>query len=238
VTTPLIRLERVIKNYAGLRPLRVASLALAAADRVVLSGLDEGAAEMFVHLVTGAALPDEGQIAIAGRETSAISTDIAWLESLDRFGLVTHRAVLLDSLPVRANLALPLTMAIEDPPDEVRARVGEGADAAGLVAGRLDVPAHALSAEERLRVHLARAVITRPQFVLLEHPTAVLADRARAAAFGATLAAASAQFGFGWLAISEDEAFADATRASRMRLDPALGRVASPRAGWLGWFRR
>jgi hypothetical protein len=49
---------------------------------------------MFVHLVTGAALPDEGVVSIAGRDTRAISTDTEWLRSLDQFGIrhATSRA--------------------------------------------------------------------------------------------------------------------------------------------------
>ena len=78
---------------------------------------------MFVHLVTGAALPDEGHVRVAGRDTREIATDTEWLKSLDRFGIVTHRAVLLDGLSVAANLALPLTVSIDPMPDDVRMRV-------------------------------------------------------------------------------------------------------------------
>ena len=62
---------------------------------------------MFVHLVTGASVPDEGAVKVAGRDTRDIATDTEWLTSLDRFGIVTHRAVLLDGMSVAANLALP-----------------------------------------------------------------------------------------------------------------------------------
>ena len=104
---PLIRIASVIKTYEALRPLRIAGFSVTREDRIVLSGFDEGAAAMFVFLVTGAALPDEGQIQVAGRDTRDIATDTEWLSSLDRFGIVTHRAVLLEGLSV----ALPLASA-------------------------------------------------------------------------------------------------------------------------------
>ena len=50
-----------------------------------------------MHLVTGAAVPDEGAVVVAGRDTRDIATDTEWLASLDRFGIVTDRAVLLDA---------------------------------------------------------------------------------------------------------------------------------------------
>ena len=43
-------------------------------------------------------------MSVAGRRTSEIATDTEWLSSLDRFGIVTHRAILLDSLSVAAKV--------------------------------------------------------------------------------------------------------------------------------------
>src|SRR5206468_8644925 len=94
-------------------------------DAVALFGLDRLAAEAFVHLLTGALVPDRGDVLVGGRNTREIATDADWLRSLDRFGLVTERAVLLEGMPVSANLALPLTLAVDPLSDEMRARVGE-----------------------------------------------------------------------------------------------------------------
>src|SRR6187431_2089705 len=126
---PLIRIEGLVKAFQALRPLRIADLSISPSDRIVLSGLDEMAAEMFVYLVTGAALPDEGRVHALGRDTREIATDTEWLTSLDRFGIVTKRAILLDNMSVAANLALPLTLAIDPLSDDVRDRVGRDAEA-------------------------------------------------------------------------------------------------------------
>ena len=67
LSTPLIHIVDVTRGYGGSKPLRIADLAVAAAERVVLAGFDAGAAEAFVNLVTGAALPESGQVRIAGR---------------------------------------------------------------------------------------------------------------------------------------------------------------------------
>ena len=233
---PIIHMAALSKAYQALRPLRVAALSISRRDRIVLSGFDEMAAEMFVYLVTGAALPDEGHVRVGGRDTRDIATGTEWLSSLDRFGIVTHRAVLLEGLSVAANLALPLTLSIDPMADDVRARVTRDAIEAGLALERLDGPVGALSADDRLRVHLVRAAAVGPELIMLEHPTRQLDQAAQSAAFGETLQALSASRGFGWVAISEDEAFARASGGTRLRLDPATGRIGAV-GGWLQRLR-
>ena len=90
---PLVEITSLVKDYGGPQPLRLNLLRLDRGERYTLAGFDAGAAETLIHLITGAALPDEGDVRIAGTSTRAIATDTAWLSSLDRFGLVTERAV-------------------------------------------------------------------------------------------------------------------------------------------------
>ena len=219
----MIEFVGVSKQNPGGHPLRVARLTVVRGDGLSIGGLDAGAAELFVNLVTGAALPDTGDVRIAGRSTRDIATDTEWLASLDRFGIVTERAVLLESLPLEANLALPFTLAIDPIGDEIRATVTALAGEVGLETGRLSAPITALSAEQRLRAHLARALGPRPEFLLLEHPTARL-DAAASAAFGAMLKAVAAERQLGWVALNDDDRFARASGARRLRLE-ADGRV-------------
>lgn len=233
---PLIELRGVVKAYQALRPLRIAEFVISATDRLALSGLDAGAAEMFVHLITGASVPDEGSVKVAGRDTREIATDTEWLTSLDRFGIVTHRAILLDGMSVAANLALPITIAIDPLSDEIRQRVEQDAVDVGLEPALLDTPVGNLTAEQRLRLHVSRAAANGPEFLLLEHPTAQLEDAAAAARTGKALRTISESRGFGWLSIGEDEAFAEAAGATRMSVTPATGVVARSKSGWRRWF--
>jgi predicted ABC-type transport system involved in lysophospholipase L1 biosynthesis ATPase subunit len=221
---PLIDIIGVSKNYQGLRPLRVARLCLARGDRCAIAGVDAGAAEAFVHLVTGAMLPDEGDVCIAGQSTRAIATDTDWLASLDRFGIVTARALLLDGLAILANLALPLTLSIDPVADDIVRRVQGLAAEAGLLPARLAAAAATLSPEERVRVHLARALALDPQVLILEHPTASLgADEATR--LGETLGRLYEARGLGWIALTEDDRFARAAGGTRLRLHAATGEL-------------
>lgn len=221
-----IDIAGVSRRYQGLRPLRIARLVVDRGDALAIAGIDAAAAEMLVNLITGAALPDEGDVRVGGRNTRDIATDTDWLVSLDRFGIVTERSVLLESLSVAANLALPLTLAIDPLPGDIRARVEAVAEEAGLPRARLDAPASTLSSEERVRVHLARALGPGPELLLLEHPTARL-DRDSARAFGATLGRVASARQLGWVAFSEDEMFARAAGARRMRLNAASGALSA-----------
>jgi ABC-type ATPase involved in cell division len=102
----------------------------------------------------------------------------------------------------------------------------------GLPADSLDRLVNALSDLDRFRLHLARAVANGPQLVLLEHPTATLPP-ADATQFGQTLRAFAERRGFGFLALSNDEAFAKATRARRLRLESPSGQIKDS-SGFLG----
>jgi predicted ABC-type transport system involved in lysophospholipase L1 biosynthesis ATPase subunit len=160
---PLIDLSGVVKRGPGLGPLRIEKLVVHRGDRVALEGLDATAAEVLLNLVTGAALADEGTVSVAGADTRSIATDTEWLKSLDRFGIVTDRAVLVGALSVAANIALPITLSIDPLADDVRAQVEQLAADACRPHAR-DAADH--WTPRHVRVHLARAIATRPEVLL------------------------------------------------------------------------
>jgi len=114
--TPVLHIANVRKNYQGLRPLRLRELVIMPGEQVAVSGLDAGAAEVLVNLVTGASLPDEGEVRVLGHSTADVTNGDEWLASLDRFGIVSPRAVLLDAVSALQNLALPFTLQIDPIP--------------------------------------------------------------------------------------------------------------------------
>ena len=56
----------VVKDYHGLRPLRIEQLSVPAGGQTALIGFDQPMAETFVNLVTGATLPEQGTVMLAG----------------------------------------------------------------------------------------------------------------------------------------------------------------------------
>ena len=105
MSDPLV-LTDVEKQYGGLRPLRVRDLRVPAGRITMLLGFDRPAAEVFVNLITGASLPDKGEVASLGRPTSAIADSDEWLAFVERFGIVSDRIVLLEAMTVAQNLAI------------------------------------------------------------------------------------------------------------------------------------
>src|SRR5262245_61246123 len=113
-----IHIRNVQKDYHALRPLRVRELDVFEGESVALLGFDRAAAEVFVNLLTAATVPDTGRIEIFGRPTVDIQDASTWLTSLDCFGIVSERQVLLDNMTVEENLTMPLTMALHDVDNE------------------------------------------------------------------------------------------------------------------------
>jgi ABC-type lipoprotein export system ATPase subunit len=155
---------------------------------------------------------------------------------LDVFGMVTVRAVLLDSLALEANLAVPLTLSIDPISAEVRTAVEALAAEVGLETTTLPARVGELSEASRMRVHLARALALSPQVLLLEHPTARL-DSDEAAAFGRQLAAVADRRKIGWLALTADDAFAQAAGGRQCQLQAASGQVRDEGGRRWGWFK-
>lgn len=233
---PLIEMTGVVKRFGGPEPLRLAQLSVAAGDRLAIAGLDASMAELFVNLITGASVADEGAIRIAGEDTRSIATDTEWLRSLDRFGIVTDRAVLVGSLTVAANMALPMTLSIDPMSEDVRARVEALGVEVGLESARLVDAAGSLDVHTRARVHLARSLAANPQVLLLEHPTARFTSASASTDFGTTLARLADARKIGWLAITEDAVFARACGAVRLTLHPGTGQLRRTDGFWRSLF--
>jgi ABC-type transporter Mla maintaining outer membrane lipid asymmetry ATPase subunit MlaF len=230
--TPVFEIEGVSKAYGGLRPLRVQSLLVRETAVVALTGLDAPAAEMLVNLLTGATLPDTGEVRVFGRATSSITDADEWLASIDRFGIVSDRAVLLDELTVAQNLAMTLSLDIDPIPVETKRTVAGIAADVGLDAPLLERKVGALSPIEKLRVRLGRAIALTPSVMILEHPTATL-PREGAAGAAAEIARLARARALTVLAISADIAFAAALTSEAWALVPADGSlVPLDRGAW------
>ena len=228
---PLIELSGIVKQYGALRPLRIAALQVTPGAQVVLRGLDQTAAEMFVNLVTGLTLPDEGEVRLFGTATAAITDPDVWLGTLDRLAMVSDRAPLLDALTVMQNIAMPFSLAVEPPPAAVAAQAEALAVEVGLVAARFGVRIADLSPLDRLRVRLARALAFNPHVVLLEHPSASL-DRGDVAAMAEDVRRVATGRALATVALTADSDYVNASGASVLVLDPATGLLKRP-----GWFR-
>jgi ABC-type lipoprotein export system ATPase subunit len=229
--TTVLEFVGISKDYRGLRPLRIADLRIAAGEHVAILGFDQPAAEVFVNLATGTTLPDAGQVAVLGRATTAISDSADWLVTVDRFGIVSDRAVLLDELTVIQNLAMPFTLAIEPPSNEIRARAVALAREVGLAETSWDAPVSQLDPDGRVRVRFGRAIALDPAILLLEHISASV-GRHGVPKLGADIRSVAGRRGAALVAASADEAFARAVASRVLTLEPSSGQLKERRRRW------
>lgn len=234
-TEPIVHIRDVVKDYRGLRPLRIQLLDLHAGQSLALLGFDLAMAEVFVNLVTGAHLPDTGEIRVFGRPTSEIRDAADWMTTLDQFGLVSERSVLIDQLTTEQNLAMPLTLEITEMDTPIRSRVRGLADEVGLTRDELASPVTGLEAGARLRLRLARALALGPRVLLAEHPNAALPGD-DTAAFAADYARVVGARGIASIVLTADRTFAGAIGDQVLTLQPASGALQASGRGWRRWF--
>jgi len=230
-----IEIHAVQKDYHALRPLRVRALDLHEGESIALLGFDGAAAEVLVNLITAATIPDAGEVRVFGRPTAAIQDARSWLTSLDSFGVLSERAVVLDNMTVEENLTMPLTMALHDVDDTLREKVHAIAEEVGLSRGEMGRPVAALSLSGRLRLRLGRALGPDPRIMLAEHPNALL-EPSDVAEFAADYARIVASRRLASLVITADSAFAAVVATRILTLQPATGEL-KPLSMWKRLFR-
>jgi predicted ABC-type transport system involved in lysophospholipase L1 biosynthesis ATPase subunit len=230
----LIELSAVTKDYRALRPLRVQRLALRAGESIALLGFDAAMSEVLVNLITGAQLPDTGQVTIFGRATTAVTNVDEWVADLDRFGLISDRAVLVEQFTAEQNLALPLSLEIHEMASPLKTTVRQLAAEVGLSADELSLPTSALTPVAQLRLRLGRALALMPRVLIAEHPNATLSSD-EAPAFAADFARIIGARRISSLVMTADATFAGGIADRVLALQPATGELKAA-SGWRRWF--
>jgi ABC-type transporter Mla maintaining outer membrane lipid asymmetry ATPase subunit MlaF len=234
VIAPIIQLAAVLKDYHGLRPLRIESFTLAGNEHAAILGLDAASAEVLVNLLTGAILPDSGSVALFGTPTGEVTDSAEWLRLVDRVGIVSDRAALLEPLSALQNIALPQSIEIEPLTPPAREAAVALARETGLSGSMCERPVSELTAPDRLRVRVARALALDPSVVLLEHPSASL-EASDARVIATEIRALFDRRGASSLTLGADGRFASAVADRVLTLDHSSGRLAPVRDPW---FRR
>jgi ABC-type transporter Mla maintaining outer membrane lipid asymmetry ATPase subunit MlaF len=230
----LVQLRNVVKDYRSLRPLRVESLDLHGGQSLALCGFDQMTAEILVDLITAAIVPDTGEVKVFGQQTTAITDREAWLQTLDRFGMLTERAVLVEQFTVEQNLAIPYSLSVENLTPDLRARVAKLAEEIGFAPADLARQSGILPPLGRLRLRLGRALAMNPDVLLAEHPNATLLPD-DAARFAADLKRIVSARGMAALVLTADQQFARVAADEVLVLHPATGTLKSS-SGWRRWF--
>lgn len=235
MSNSILDIKGISKHYSALRPLRIQELVVERGERVAIGRIDAAATELLVNLITGASLPDQGSIAVFGRPTTEIADGDAWLSSLERFGIVSPRAVMLEGSTLQSNLALPFTLDIDPVPPSVQQKVTALARECGIALADLGRQVGDLPAHVRVRAHLARATALNPELLLVEHPTVDVTDLEKVR-LAQDLANVVHGRGASALVMTMDVEFAEAVAHRSLELQPATGAMV-PWKRQRGWFR-
>jgi ABC-type lipoprotein export system ATPase subunit len=151
----------------------------------VVTGPSGSGKSTLLALLAGLDTPDEGEVVIDGVVLSALDRDGRAAFRRDRIGVVGQMPGLSGALTARENVELALTLREVDGL-EARERAMDALAVVGL-ADHVERAVDRLSAGERERVALARAIAGRPGVLITDEPTARL-DSLTTLAVGGLLA--------------------------------------------------
>ncbi len=163
--------KRYIVGENVVDALRGVSLSVMPGEFVAFMGPSGSGKSTLLQLLGGLDRPTSGRVVLEGRDISALTDNEATRLRRERTGFVFQFFNLIPVLDVRENVALPFTIAGQDPTrGETRERVQAAIDAVELTGRERNRPDQ-LSAGEQQRVAIARALVTRPALLFADEPT-------------------------------------------------------------------
>lgn len=167
-----VAFEDVYLSFDENHVLRGVSFQLPFGETKALFGVAGAGKTTILKLALGLLHPDSGRITVLGNEVTLMrEEDLFPMRA--RLGMVFQESALFDSLTVRENVAYRLIEERGIYDDEIDRRVREALRFVELE-HTLDLFPSELSGGMRRRVAIARAIITQPQVLLYDSPTAGL----------------------------------------------------------------
>lgn len=172
-----LRVENLSHTYtgAGLEArtvLQIEAWALAPGDQVLLRGISGSGKTTLLNILAGLLTPTTGQVWLDGHALYAMAEAQRDRFRAQRIGYVFQVHHLLPALTALENVMMPMAFA-GVAPQRCRARAEMLLSRLGLAEFAHHYPAQ-LSAGQRLRVAVARALANNPQLLLADEPTAAL----------------------------------------------------------------
>jgi len=167
----MIRFEHVSKRYvkdgAAVRALDDVTLEVPRGALALVQGPSGSGKTTLINLAAGLARPSAGQIEVAGEVLGRLSArGLSGLRAR-RIALVFQMFHLVPYLSALENVLLPTLASRSDAPEDRAARL---LDVLGLTPRAGHYPSE-MSAGERERCALARALMNQPEVILADEPT-------------------------------------------------------------------
>ena len=162
-------MEGVYKAFGPKEVLRGIDLEVVEGDTVSVVGPSGAGKSVLLKHVVGLLQPDAGEVWVDGQSVPGLDGD-ALRDLRRKVGYVFQFAALFDSMTVAENVGLGLRRIPDMNTADVAARVSECLAMVDLEGYELRFPAE-LSGGQRKRAGLARAIATRPDYLLYDEPT-------------------------------------------------------------------
>lgn len=169
---PFIAVRDLVQKIGRQEILRGFSLDIFRGETLVLLGKSGGGKSVFLRHLIGLMKPLSGHILFEGQDIAALSE--RELEPVrKKIGMLFQDGALFDSLTVHDNVAFPLRERGERDEKLIARNVHESLALVNMTGHDKKMPVN-LSGGMRKRVALARAIISPPQVILYDEPTAGL----------------------------------------------------------------
>jgi phospholipid/cholesterol/gamma-HCH transport system ATP-binding protein len=168
---PAVQFTNVSMGFDEGEVLRGVSFDVAERETLILLGETGTGKTLTLKLAAGLLRPTHGRVKVLGEEVSTM-TERQLLEFRRKIGFVFQEGALFDSMTVEENVAYRLREE-RVPESEIEPRVQEVLEFVELE-HTLDLLPSELSGGMRRRVSIARALVSRPEIVLYDSPTAGL----------------------------------------------------------------
>lgn len=198
---PLLTIEDLHKRFGDHTVLTGASLNVPRGSLVTVLGRSGAGKSVLLKCLANVIEPDAGNITFDGRSLSD-DGKAARADFRKRCSFLFQSNALFDSLTALENVALPLEQTTLMPDAEIRERSLEALRQLELDAHAHHYPSE-LSGGMQKRLALARAIVTQPELVLFDEPTAGLDPLRRNAVF-TMIAKYQRQFHFTALIVTHD----------------------------------
>ncbi len=160
--------EDAAKTFA----LRDVSLAVDYGEMFYIIGPSGSGKTTLLSILSGILRPNEGNVSVKDAEIWKLTDDELTDFRLQHIGFVFQDYHLFKKLTTQENVAIPLILKKQ----AWKSALDQAAEALSIVGleQRIHLPPYKLSIGEQQRVAIARAIITQPDLLILDEPTASL----------------------------------------------------------------
>ena len=201
INRPLVQFKNVFKRFGDNQVLKGVNLSIFNGEITTIIGMSGIGKTVLLKHIIGLLEPDSGEIWLDGRPLSLMKRSEK-IRLWKKFSYMFQDGALFDSMTVYKNIAFPLEQGAKVPRAEIRKRVNEKIQLLDL-SGTEDKYPSQLSGGMKRRVAMARALVTDPEVVLFDEPTAGL-DPIRKNAIHSMIADYQRRFRFTAVLISHE----------------------------------